>query len=61
MCTLRLLLRAALLKIAAATLMKMVAPIMAIYVDTAPKLRLPKNMSRKWWNRRLTGCCRTIK
>jgi len=40
-----------------ATLMKMVAPIMATYVGTAPKLTLPKNTSKQSWNRRLTGCC----
>ena len=40
-----------------ATLMKMVAPIMATYVGTAPKLALPKNTSKQSWNRRLTGCC----
>jgi hypothetical protein len=42
---------------AVATLMKMVAPIMATYVGTAPKLTLPKNTSKQLWNRRLTGCC----
>ena len=42
---------------AVATLMKMLAPIMAIYVGTAPKLALPKNTSKQSWNRRLTGCC----